>query len=139
MRLTNSRFFCILYVRMNHFEVHLMVSWRVVDSKVLRMAIQFEYFLLIKRQNGECNARHLRRFLFSTVWVLMYQHWKSALLQVTLDFELEQINISSRHFNSPKIYNITFVILPFSHKDILTKLPSLVLGRLLLLMKPDAL
>ena len=43
LRLTNSRF-CILYVRMNHFEVHLMVSSREVDTKVLRMAIQFEYF-----------------------------------------------------------------------------------------------
>ena len=29
---------------MNHFEVHLIVSSRVVESKVLRMAIQFEYF-----------------------------------------------------------------------------------------------
>ena len=35
LRLTNSRF-CILCVRMNHFEVHLMVSSREVDSKVTR-------------------------------------------------------------------------------------------------------
>ena len=32
------------YIKMNHFEAHLMVLSRVVDSKVLRMAIQFEYF-----------------------------------------------------------------------------------------------
>ena len=37
---------------------------KVADSKVLRMAIQFEYFFLIKRQNGECNVRNFRRFLF---------------------------------------------------------------------------
>ena len=39
---------------MNHFEAHVMVSSRAVDYKVLRMAIQFEYFFLIRRQNGEC-------------------------------------------------------------------------------------
>ena len=33
------------YVKKNSFEVHLMVSSRVVDSKVLRMAIQVDYFL----------------------------------------------------------------------------------------------
>ena len=52
---------------MNHFEAHLMVSSREVDSKVtvLRMAIQFEYsFFIIKRQNGECFVRNFRRFLF---------------------------------------------------------------------------
>ena len=65
LRLTNSRF-CVFYVKMNHFEAHLMVSLRVVDSKVPRMAIQFEYFLLIKRYNGECNVRNFRRFLLRT-------------------------------------------------------------------------
>ena len=50
---------------MNHFEVHLMVSSREVDSKVLKMAIQYEYFFfLIKKQNGESNVRNFRRFLF---------------------------------------------------------------------------
>ena len=33
-----------LKVKMNQFEAHLMVSSREVDSKVLRMAIQSEYF-----------------------------------------------------------------------------------------------
>ena len=37
LRFTNSRF-CVFHVKMNHFEVHLMVSSRVVGSKVLRMA-----------------------------------------------------------------------------------------------------
>ena len=31
------------YAKMNHFEGHLMVSSETVDSKVLRMAILFEY------------------------------------------------------------------------------------------------
>ena len=36
-----------------------------MDSKVLRMAIQFEYFFfLIRRHNDECNVRKFRRFLF---------------------------------------------------------------------------
>ena len=42
-----------------------MVSSRVVDFKVLWMAIQFEYFFfLIKRQNCESNIYNFRRFLF---------------------------------------------------------------------------
>ena len=41
-----------------------MVSSRLVGSKVLIMGIQFEYFFQIKRQNGECNVRNFRRFLF---------------------------------------------------------------------------
>ena len=49
---------------MNHFEVHLMISSRVIDFKVLRTAIQFEVFLLMKRLNGKCNVRNFRRFLF---------------------------------------------------------------------------
>ena len=38
LRLTNPRV-CILCVRMNHFKVNLMVSFRGVDSKVLRMTL----------------------------------------------------------------------------------------------------
>ena len=41
--LTNSRF-CVFYTKMNHFEAHLMVSSKIVDSKVLRMAIQISVF-----------------------------------------------------------------------------------------------
>ena len=32
------------YVKMKYFKAHLMVSSRVFESKVFRMAIQFEYF-----------------------------------------------------------------------------------------------
>ena len=49
-------FFVCLFVKINPFEAHLMVSSRVIDSKVLGMAIQFSIFL-IRRQNGECNVR----------------------------------------------------------------------------------
>ena len=67
LRFTDSRF-CFFYSKTSHFEAHLIVSSRVVESKVLRMAIQFEYFFLIDlRQNGECigpNVRDFRRFLF---------------------------------------------------------------------------
>ena len=51
LRLTNSRF-CILCVRMNHFEVHRMVSSREVDSKVLGMAILLKYFYEKKAKWG---------------------------------------------------------------------------------------
>ena len=33
--------FAFFYVKMNHFEAHLMSSSRVVDSKVLKMVNQF--------------------------------------------------------------------------------------------------
>ena len=49
-RLTNSRF-CVQWANMNHPEVHLMLSSRLVDSKLQMMTIQFEYyFFLIKRK-----------------------------------------------------------------------------------------
>ena len=49
-----------------------MVSLRVGDSKVglLRIAIQFEYydiFLIKVQNNGECNVRNFRQFLFGSV------------------------------------------------------------------------
>ena len=53
-------------VKMNHLEEHLMVSSRVIDSKVFRMAIQFEHFFLIRCQNGKCEVTNFRRFLFGT-------------------------------------------------------------------------
>ena len=53
---------------MNHFKADLMVLSRVVDSKVLRMAIQLKYFLfLIKRQNGECTVINLGGFLWNDI------------------------------------------------------------------------
>ena len=49
---------------MNYFEAHGMVSSKEVDSKVRRMAIHVMNLFMIKRQNGECNGRHFRQFLF---------------------------------------------------------------------------
>ena len=37
---------------------------------------------------------------FSSKWVLMYWHSKSPVLQVTVNFELKLMNISSSHSNS---------------------------------------
>ena len=36
--LKNTRF-CVLYVKINHYEAHLMVTSIVIDSKGLRVAI----------------------------------------------------------------------------------------------------
>ena len=53
------------YVKMNHFEAYLRVSSGVVDSKVLRIhGHSVSVFFLIRRQNGKCNVRNFRRFLF---------------------------------------------------------------------------
>ena len=54
---------------MNHFEAHLVVSSRVIDSKVLNMAIQFEYFSDKKAIIANVMSEVLHGF--SLVWVLM--------------------------------------------------------------------
>ena len=41
--LMNNRF-CVRWARMNHPEAHLMLSSGIVDSKVLRMIIQDDFF-----------------------------------------------------------------------------------------------
>ena len=70
--------------KMNHFEAQLMVSSRVVDSKVLRMGIQSEYFSDKKAEMANVLLEILDGFsLVSMVWVLMYRHSKFAFLQVT--------------------------------------------------------
>ena len=76
---------------MNHFEAHLMLSSKEVDSKILRMAVQFEYFFfLIRRQNGECYV--YLEVLDISLWYGMSpdtRHSKSTFLQVTINLELE--------------------------------------------------
>ena len=47
--------------------------------------------------------------VFSSVWVMMYRHSKSACLQVTLDFELEYMNISKA-----KVEILTQILLTIS-------------------------
>ena len=44
LEINNSRLCFFLCVKMNHSEAHLMILLEVVDSKVLRMAIQVECF-----------------------------------------------------------------------------------------------
>ena len=49
-----------------------MLKWTILivsdgfmkSSKIPRMVIQFEYFFLIEKQNGESNVTNFRRFLF---------------------------------------------------------------------------
>ena len=38
----------------------------------------------------------------------MYRHSKSTFFQVTLNFELEQMDINSRHFNSNFAHSFDF-------------------------------
>ena len=46
---------------------------------------------------------------FSLVCVLLYRHSKPAfLLQITLNFELEQMNISGKHSNSNFAHTFDF-------------------------------
>ena len=67
LRLTNSRF-RVLYVKMNNFEAHLVVSSRVVDSKVLGMAIKFEYFFWSKGKMANLMLEILDGLYFYESW-----------------------------------------------------------------------
>ena len=62
LTLANSRF-CVLCARMNYLEA-FMRSSKSVNSKVLKIIIQSEYFFLIKRQNGEYCFNNFSWFLF---------------------------------------------------------------------------
>ena len=92
----------------------------------------------------------LKSYQWITIWwarfeleclVLIFIYFNSKF-KVTCkngDFECRYIRTHSEEKTS-KISNIAFVILPFSHQNVLTKLPSWVLWNLFLLMKPpDAL
>ena len=58
-----------------------MVSSRVVDGWPFILSIVYD-----KRQNGECNVRKFRRFLFGMSPDV--PAFKVRVLQVTLNFEL---------------------------------------------------
>ena len=73
---------------------HMMVSLRVVDSKVLRIFIQFEYFFSDKKIKVAKILLHISDG-FSSVRVLMYRHSKSSFLQVTLQFWIVNSNFCS--------------------------------------------
>ena len=76
LRLTNSRF-CVLYVRMNHFEAHLMASSWEVDSKLRYSGWQLVEVLLWEK-GKRVNVMLQILDGFSWVWVLMYQHSKKV-------------------------------------------------------------
>ena len=42
----------------------------------------------------------------SSIWILMYRYSKFSFLQVTLNFELNEMNISRRHSNLNFVYHI---------------------------------
>ena len=67
---------------MNHFEADFMVSLRVVDSKVLRLPIHFEFYFWWKSKMANVMLETLDGF--SVVRVLMYQHWKSSFLRLII-------------------------------------------------------
>ena len=48
--------FCVLYLRMKHFQAHLMVRLRVVHSKVLRIK-QFSLSISSEQQTNKQNGK----------------------------------------------------------------------------------
>ena len=66
--------------------------------------------------------------------MFIYTNSKFKVTYKIADFECRYIKTEK---NPSKISNIIFAILPFSHKNTLTKLPSWVLWSLLLAMKPS--
>ena len=68
--------------------------------------------------------------------IFIYFNSKFKVTCKNRDFEYRYIRTPSKE-KMFKIFNKTFAILPFSHHKTLTKLPSWVLWRLPLLMKPS--
>ena len=62
-----------------------MILSQKVDSKVLRMAIELKYFDE-KRQNGDCNVRNFRRFLFGMRLDVDVPAFKVRVLTSDLNF-----------------------------------------------------
>ena len=69
---------------MNHFEAHLMVSSREVDSKYSGWQL---VILMTKKQDGECNVRNFRRFSLGVSSDVL--EFIVPVLQVTLNFKFE--------------------------------------------------
>ena len=65
-------------------------------------------FLMKRKQNGDV---YVWNFWLLFVWVPMYQQSKSAFLLVTLNFELEQMDISNRHSPSDFAHSFVFYCL----------------------------
>ena len=93
-----------------------MVLSREVDSQVLKMLIQFEYFFQYVGKMVDVMLKLLDGF--SLVWVLIYWHSKFAFLQVTLNFESEETNITSGHSNSNFAHSFDFNCLTDFAKNI---------------------
>ena len=76
------------------------------------MTIQFEgfffffFFFLIRIQNGECNVRNFRRFLFGMSPDV--PAFRVCVFTSDFKFELELMDISSRHSNSNFAHSFDF-------------------------------
>ena len=78
-------------------------------------------------------SKHELEFL---LLILIYFDLKFKVFCKNGDFEFRYIKTHSEEKPS-EISNITFAILPFSHQNTSTKLPSWVFWSLLLLMEPS--
>ena len=87
-----------------------MVSSKVADSKVLRMAIQFECF-------DNDLSKYSMNISSSQLLIFIYANSKLKVTFKKADFDsgISEL-IPKREKKSFKISNITFAILPFSHK-----------------------
>ena len=99
--------FMFFMLKLTILEAHL------IDSKVIRMVIQLEYFFLIK-SNGECQC-NVKTFLFGMspdVPAL-----KVHVFTIAFNCELE-LNISSKHSNSNFSHSFVFHCLTNFAKNI---------------------
>ena len=69
---------------MNHFEAHLMVSSQKVDLGWWQFSSSI---LMRKKQNGDCNIRNFRRFLYGKISNV--PAFKVRVVSSDLNFELE--------------------------------------------------
>ena len=64
------------------------------DGKLVKV-----FFFIRRRQNGECDVMNFKQIFFDKRSNVVSGIQNLRLLPVTLNFELEQIDISRRHSN----------------------------------------
>ena len=121
-------------IALTNFAKSINLSWMV--------SLWFVWCELCK-----CSIYTLKNDQWITTWwanfeleclllIFIYFNSKFKVTCKNGDFKCQCTRTHSKETMS-KISNITFPILPFSHQNTSTKLPSLILRSLLLLMKPS--
>ena len=125
-KLINSKF-CIFYVIMNHFEVLLMVSSRVVESKVYTQdGHSVSMFFFFPDEKAKWQMLWIRNLSRLSFWYeSLYGISKSFFIQVTLNFEVDKWILIVDILTQIWLTLLTFIALPILRKISISRMISL--------------